>query len=225
MELLEGQSLASRLVRGALPVQEALKRAIEIADALSAAHRLGIVHRDLKPANVMLTATGAKLLDFGVAVVPPAGGSINVPTETGSLTEEGAIVGRLPYMAPEQLEAQSVDSRTDIFAFGAVLYEMLTGRRAFTGDSRASVMAAILKEHPSPVMGAAIDVPIGLDRVVRKCLAKDPDERWQTARDLRDELIWIAETAVAPASSKLALVRHRRAHAWRGPPPPQRSLA
>src|SRR5262245_52281220 len=198
MELIEGESLANRLLRGPLPIQEALRRAIEIADALSAAHRLGIVHRDLKPANIMLTAAGAKLLDFGVAVIRTAGDSLGMPTETASLTEEGAIVGTLPYMAPEQVEGRTVDSRTDIFAFGALLYEMLTGKRAFVGASRASVIAAILKEDPLSAQVESIANPLGLDRVVRKCLAKDPEARWQTAHALRDELTWIAEAAAAP---------------------------
>jgi len=202
MELIEGESLATRLTGGALPIAEALKRAIEIADALSAAHRIGIVHRDLKPANVMLTATGAKLLDFGVAVMQSADDAVGAQTLTAPLTEEGAIVGTLPYMAPEQVEGRSVDSRTDIFAFGAVLYEMLTGRRAFAGESRASVVASILKEDPLPATGGPIVSAYGVDRVVRKCLAKDPEARWQTARDLRDELIWLAETAAAPETAR-----------------------
>lgn len=221
MELIEGESLEARLIGGALPMSEALKRAIEIADALSAAHRLGIVHRDLKPSNVMLAATGAKLLDFGVAVMQTAGDAEGVPTETAPLTEEGAIVGTLPYMAPEQLEGRGVDSRTDIFAFGALLYEMLTGRRAFVGNSRASVIAAILKEDPSPMKDGVIALPFGLGRVVRKCLAKDPEARWQTARDLRDELTWIAETAAAPDSRALSIAdtssqaaRSRARTAW-----------
>ena len=191
MELIEGESLADRLLRGPLSAREALEQSIGIADALRAAHRVGLVHRDLKPANIMLTRTGAKLLDFGVAAIRREGEQTDGSTVTASLTEEGTIVGTLSYMAPEQIEGRRVDARADIFAFGAVLHEMLTGKRAFGGESRASVIAAILKEDPQPIQSDAA-LPFGLDRVIRKCLAKDPDDRWQTAGDLRDELIWIA---------------------------------
>ena len=222
MELIEGESLADRLLSGPLSCREALDRATDIADALSAAHRIGLVHRDLKPANVMLTRTGAKLLDFGVAAIRRADEPTNGPTLTAPLTEEGTIVGTLSYMAPEQIERRTVDSRADIFAFGAVLHEMLTGRRAFGGDSRASVIAAILKEDPQPIQSVVVAVPFGLDRVVRKCLAKNPDERWQTASDLRDELIWIAEgqsshgsghSSTEPDAHSLATRRERLAWA------------
>src|SRR5262245_5222899 len=198
MELIEGESLDQRLLHGPLAPREALQRAIEIADALGVAHRVGIVHRDLKPANVMLTVTGAKLLDFGVAMVSSSSLSTSGVTETAPLTEEGSLVGTLTYMAPEQIEGRDVDARTDIFALGALLYEMVTGKRAFDGHSRANVIAAILKEDPLPLNGDTIAAPFGLDRVVRKCLAKNPDARWQTARDLRDELAWIAEYAASP---------------------------
>jgi serine/threonine-protein kinase len=196
MQYLEGETLAARLARGPLPLDRALKHAIEIADALDAAHRQGIVHRDLKPANVMLTKTGVKLLDFGIAKLrdPAAGSSgddAEPPTVT-DLTTPQAVLGTLSYMAPEQIGGKSVDARADIFAFGAVLYEMATGDRAFHGPSRTAVIAAILESNPSPVSSRQALAPPAFDRLVKKCLEKDPDERWQTARDLASELRWIA---------------------------------
>jgi eukaryotic-like serine/threonine-protein kinase len=199
MEYLEGETLAARLGRGALPLDEALRYAIESADALSEAHRHGIVHRDLKPANVILTKSGVKLLDFGLAklqqtaVGPNMTGSTLAATRENPLTGEGSILVTWPYMAPEQLEGRDADARTDIFAFGAVLYEMATGRRAFEGDSHASLIAAILERDPLPLGDRQHAAPPALERVVRKCLAKQPDARWQSARDLADALKWIAE--------------------------------
>ncbi len=195
MELLEGETLAERLKKGALPIETALGRGTEIASALDAAHRRGIVHRDLKPGNVFLTRTGAKLLDFGLAKlreteVPQELSS--VATQQRPLTEKGAVLGTFQYMAPEQLEGDTVDARTDIFAFGALLYEMLTGRKAFAGKTQASLIGAILHSDPSPVSELLPMAPPALDRLTRKCLAKDPDARWQSARDLEDELGWIA---------------------------------
>jgi eukaryotic-like serine/threonine-protein kinase len=200
MELVEGEPLSDRLIRGPLPLHQALKIAIELADALSTAHRRGIVHRDLKPGNVVVTRTGAKLLDFGLAksdpiAIAPRSAADNVtalPTTPPDLTVNGAILGTFQYMAPEQLEGIEADSRADIFAFGAVLYEMVCGRRAFAGQSQASLIGAILRDMPPPVSAAVTSAPEALDRVIRKCLAKDPEERWQDARDLRDELLWIA---------------------------------
>jgi Tol biopolymer transport system component/predicted Ser/Thr protein kinase len=198
MEYLEGETLADRLVKGPLPMDQTLRYGIEIADALDKAHRQGIVHRDLKPGNVMLTKSGVKLLDFGLAkaVAPasPASTLTSLPTMAAgrSLTQEGTILGTLQYMAPEQLEGKEADARTDIFAFGTVLYEMATGRKAFSGASQASLIAAILEREPAPVSTIQPMTPPALDRVVKTCLAKDPEERWQSAGDLMRELRWIA---------------------------------
>lgn len=195
MEFLDGQTLAERLERGSLPLAEALRIAGEIAEALDAAHRQGIVHRDLKPGNVMLTETGVKLLDFGLARLHEAESTkdaASAPTRT-ALTTEGAILGTLQYMAPEQLDGRAADARADIFAFGATLYEMLAGARAFDGGSQASIIGSILKDEPRSIREVAPGVPRGLDRLLRACLAKDPDDRWQTMRDLKRELRWIAQ--------------------------------
>jgi eukaryotic-like serine/threonine-protein kinase len=205
MEYLEGETLSDRLGKGALPLEQTLRYGIEMADALDKAHRQGIVHRDLKPGNVMLTKSGVKLLDFGLAkaMAPPAprGSLTALPTQQG-LTQEGTILGTFQYMAPEQLEGKESDGRTDIFALGAVLYEMATGKKAFSGASQASLISAIMKEDPAPISSIQPMSPPTLDRVVRKCLAKDPEDRWQNAADLGSELRWIAEggsQAGAPA--------------------------
>jgi serine/threonine protein kinase/Tol biopolymer transport system component len=196
MEHLEGETLDDRLKNGALSVDQALRYAIEIAAALDAAHRAGIVHRDVKPGNVMLTTIGAKLLDFGLAKatvpVENAGRSSMLPT-TAVVTAQGSLLGTLQYMAPERLEGHEADIRTDIFAFGAVLYEMLTGRKAFEGNSHAALIAAILNTEPVSMAASQPLVPPALVRVVNKCLRKAPSERWQSAKDLHDELQWIAE--------------------------------
>jgi Tol biopolymer transport system component/predicted Ser/Thr protein kinase len=195
MEYLEGETLAERLARGPLPLEQTLRYGIEIADALDRAHRQGIVHRDLKPGNVMLTKSGVKLLDFGLAkaTAPPSSGSFTeMPTRT-ALTQEGAILGTFQYMAPEQLEGRDADARTDIFAFGCVLYEMATGKKAFSGASQASLISSIMTSEPSPITSIAPLAPSLFDRVVRKCLAKNPDDRWQSAGDVGGLLGWVAE--------------------------------
>jgi Tol biopolymer transport system component len=219
MELLDGESLAKRLERGPLTIQETLRYGIEIAEALSAAHRSGVVHRDLKPGNIVLTKTGAKLLDFGLASVESHGLSEQDATTTMAITAEGSIVGTWQYMAPEQLEGKKADARSDVFAFGAVLYEMATGRQAFKGSSAASLVGAIMSADPPPIstlrpgMG---DVPPALDRAIRQCLAKDPDERWQSAADLARELRWILESgSQAGVPAPLAARRRNRERlAW-----------
>src|SRR5713101_7252309 len=201
MEYLEGETLADRLGSGPLPLEQTLRYGIEIADALDVAHRQGIIHRDLKPANVMLTKSGVKLLDFGLARAmagPAATPSLtSLPTER-SLTQEGAILGTLQYMAPEQLEARPADARTDIFAFGATLYEMATGRKAFSGSSQASLISAIMKEEPASITAIQPINPPALEHVVRRCLAKDPERRWQSARDVALELEEIAKGGQSP---------------------------
>jgi len=199
MEYLEGETLEARIAKGPLARAEMLRTAIEIAGALDKAHRQGIVHRDLKPGNIMLTKGGAKLLDFGLA--KPGGGALLMSGETllttpagaKALTAEGSIVGTVQYMSPEQLEGKEADARSDIFSFGAVLYEMATGKRAFAGKSHASLIAAILEHEPKPISELQSMTPPPFERVVRKCLAKDPEERWQSAGDLASELKWIAE--------------------------------
>jgi len=196
LEFLEGETLAQRLERGPLPIQQLLKSGIEIAGALEKAHRIGLVHRDLKPGNIMLTKSGAKLLDFGLAktaLAAPAAELTTMATSTKPLTAEGTLVGTFQYMAPEQLEGKEVDGRSDIFSFGAVLYEMATGRKAFEGKSQASLIAAILAAEPPPITKLQPMTPPALERVVKTCLAKDPDERWQTAHDLKLQLEWISE--------------------------------
>jgi len=203
MELLEGETLAQRLERGPLALDQALQHAIEIADALDQAHRHGVNHRDLKPSNVMLTRSGVKLLDFGLAKLRQSShmsSLSNVVTlPRNDMTGEGTILGTLQYMAPEQLEGREADARTDIFAFGSVMHEMVTGQRAFDGKSRMSLMGAILRDMPPPASTIQRVCPPALDRLIATCLAKEPDDRWQSARDVRRELKWIAESR--PASS------------------------
>jgi serine/threonine protein kinase len=204
MEYLEGDTLAQRLEKGPLPLEQVLLSAIEIADALDKAHRKGITHRDLKPGNIVLSKTGAKLLDFGLAKLrqgtAPAAAPVSAfPTAQDPITAEGTILGTLQYMAPEQLEGKEADARTDIFALGAVVYEMATGKKAFEGKSQASVIGKILETDPPPISSLQPMTPPALDRVVKKCLRKDPDERWQSARDVTDELKWIAEGGSQPA--------------------------
>ena len=193
MELLEGETLAERISRGPLPIAEVLRIGVQVADALDKAHRNGVVHRDLKPANVMLTKSGAKLLDFGLAKSAVIEVSTDGATEHLPLTTEGTIIGTFQYMAPEQLEGQVVDHRTDIFALGVLLYEMATGKRAFDGKTKTSLIAAIVSATPRPVSQVQPLAPPALDHVISKCLAKDPEERWQSAHDVAEELRWIGE--------------------------------
>jgi eukaryotic-like serine/threonine-protein kinase len=193
MECVEGETLAKRLEKGPLQLDQALKYGEQIADALDKAHRSGIVHRDLKPGNIMLTPTGAKLLDFGLA--KPVAPLASVATLTGAvtqsspMTEQGAIVGTFQYMSPEQVEGKEVDGRSDIFPLGAVLYEMVTGKQAFEGKSQLSVASAILEKEPEPISVAKAMTPPALEHTLQKCLAKLPDERWQSSSELK----WIGE--------------------------------
>jgi eukaryotic-like serine/threonine-protein kinase len=197
MEYIEGETLTSRLMKGPVPFPELLQYSKQIADALDKAHKHGIIHRDLKPGNIMLTKSGLKLLDFGLAKIRTEESSAPdvsaLPTEQKHLTQEGTIIGTIQYMAPEQLEGKVVDERTDIFAFGTTLYEMATGKKAFEGTSQASVIAAILKDDPRPVSEIQPMLPPLFQRLIQNCLAKDPDERWQTAHDVLLELRSIGE--------------------------------
>jgi Tol biopolymer transport system component len=226
MELLEGETLAHRLDREPLPISEVLTLGAQIADALDRAHRAGVVHRDLKPGNVMLTSSGAKLMDFGLARAGAGGGGpvesaatrAQSPTVSRPLTAEGTIVGTFQYMAPEQLEGKEADARSDIWALGCVLYEMATGRRAFAGTSQASLISAIMKDEPRAIVELRPMTPPALDHAVRRCLAKDPAERWQSARDVMHELEWAGTGGPAgqtgPAGLPAAATappRHRRA--------------
>ncbi len=204
MEYLEGETLSKRLKKGPLPTEQLLRTGIEIATALDQAHRHGVTHRDLKPGNIMLTKSGAKLLDFGLAKQsgsrPPDGERSPIGDglpHSESLTEEGVILGTLEYMAPEQVEGKGIDARTDIFAFGVVLYEMATGWNPFEGESKASLTAAILTSEPPPISRIQPMTPPALDHVVQRCLAKDPEDRWQSAGDITSELKWIAEAGGA----------------------------
>ena len=226
MEYLEGETLAARLQKGPLPLEQALKVAMEIADALETAHRHHLVHRDLKPGNVMLTRGGAKLMDFGLvkpatsalgalaasaAPVTPSTPTLSLAALTSPaapLTQQGTLLGTFQYMAPEVLQGKEADARSDIFSFGCLLYEMLTGERAFEGKSQISVLAAILEKEPKPITRPNASLPLQLEPLVRACLAKNPEERWQTARDLKLELGWMM---AAPAAGAAAAPRTR---AW-----------
>jgi serine/threonine protein kinase len=216
MEFIEGETLSSRLLKGPLPIEQVLAYSIQIADALDKAHRKGVTHRDLKPGNIMLTKSGAKLLDFGLAklkqAASPAGVPLSqLPTLQDPITAQGAIVGTLQYMAPEQLEGKETDARADIFAFGAVVYEMATGKRAFEGKSNASTIAKILEVDPPPISSLQPMTPATLDRLVKTCLAKDPDNRLQSAQDAKLELEWIRDAAANPSAAEAAA----RVPGWR----------
>jgi serine/threonine protein kinase/Tol biopolymer transport system component len=213
MELLEGDSLADRLQKGPLPLEQVVRYGAQVAEALDAAHRQGIVHRDLKPGNVTITKTGAKLLDFGLArsatAEEPLSGTTEMPTEARPLTTAGTVLGTFQYMAPEQLEGREADARTDIFALGALVYEMATARRAFDGRSKTSLVAAILSSQPPPISSVQPVMPPALDHVVRKCLEKDPDDRWQSAKDVASQLRWIAEAGSQAGVPATVSVRRR----------------
>jgi eukaryotic-like serine/threonine-protein kinase len=216
MEYLEGVNLAARIAKGPLPIDEALRYAIQIADALDQAHRHGVVHRDLKPGNIMLTKGGAKLLDFGLAKVnepraDTSGGLTALPTATTPLSGQGFIAGTLQYMAPEQLEGREADARSDIFAFGLVLYEMIAGSRAFDAPSQAGIISSIMTRDAPPLSSLNSAVPPALDHVVAICIAKDPDARWQTTHDVLLQLKWIAE-AGSRAGVPAPVVARRKRH-------------
>ena len=219
MEFIEGETLADRLERGAMPVLELIRTGSEIADALDKAHRAGIVHRDLKPGNVMLTKTGAKLLDFGLAK-PAALGAVasgsapllsaamtmtSPAAQASPLTSVGALVGTVQYMSPEQLQGIEADARSDIFSLGCVLYEMASGRRAFEGKSQIKVASAILEDQPTPLSSVQTRTPAALERAITTCLNKNPEERFQCARDLKLQLQWIGEGGASGASASSSL--------------------
>src|SRR5262249_50131678 len=202
MELLEGETVSHRLVRGPLAPDQVLKYGSEICDALEKAHRSGVIHRDLKPGNIMLTKSGAKLLDFGLAKPPaplnttsPASltGELTATSPATPLTQQGSLVGTFQYMSPEQVEGREADARSDIFSLGAGLYEMTTDKRAFEGKSMLSIASAILEKDPQPISSFQPLVPPALDHVIRTCLAKDPEERFQTAHDVKLQLKWISQ--------------------------------
>jgi serine/threonine protein kinase len=215
LELLHGESLAARLKRGPLPIDEALARAIEIARAIDSAHRAGIVHRDLKPGNVMLTPSGAKVLDFGVARIRhgDTDARISEAGVTQPLTETGALLGTLQYMAPEQLEGRLADARADIFAFGATLFEMLTGKRAFDASSSSAVIGAVLHRDTPSLLGLRGDLPPALERIVGACLQKDPEARLASMHDLAIALQWVRDETRAHAPSLSDTAGRRTRHA------------
>ena len=220
MEYLEGETLGERLRKGGLPLDQVLRVGAEICEGLEKAHRSGVVHRDLKPGNIMLTKSGAKLMDFGLAKAPvaPLGGgssSQSLATVSQPLTTEGTIVGTIQYMSPEQIEGKEADKRSDIFSLGAVLYEMVTGKRAFEGKTTASTIASILAAEPKPLAAIQPQSPPALDHIIKICLAKDPDERLQSAHDVKSQLQWIAQagvqsgagqgSAASPVANRLAV--------------------
>jgi eukaryotic-like serine/threonine-protein kinase len=222
MEYLEGETLADRLRKGALPLNELLKTAMEIAEALEVAHRAGIIHRDLKPGNIMLTKAGVKLMDFGLAKPAAIGGAgaapmlsaaqtVSGPSPMSPLTTAGMIVGTILYMSPEQIEGKEADARADIFSFGAVLYEMATGKRPFEAESQLSVASAILEKDPPPISSIIPVSPASLDYLVSTCLAKDREERVQSAHDVRLQLKGIAQS---PAASSAAAPEESPRNLW-----------
>jgi serine/threonine protein kinase len=232
MEFLEGETLADKLRKGAMPLNEILKVGIAVAEALAVAHGSGIVHRDLKPGNIMLTQGGAKLMDFGLAkplgvqaaapgsgTAPPsftAAATLSGPSPLSPLTTAGSIIGTIQYMSPEQIEGKEADSRSDIFAFGAVLYEMVTGKRPFSGKSQISLASSILESDPQPISALKPLTPTAFEHVVTTCLQKNPEERYQTAHDIKIELQWIAADKSAPAVAAVPPVpaRSRERMGW-----------
>lgn len=228
MEYLEGETLAQRLKKGALPLKETLRIGIEICEALDKAHRAGIVHRDLKPGNVMLTRNGAKLMDFGLAKAAVSGlasaasrtpllsaaQTMSEASPLSPLTTAGALIGTIQYMAPEQIEGKEADARSDLFALGAVLYEMVTGRRPFEGKSQISLAGAILEKDPQPISALQPLTPPVFEHVVSTCLTKNPDDRFQTASDVKLELKWIAEKGTQPAVAEGATQARSQVLPW-----------
>src|SRR5437762_10150929 len=221
MEFLEGETLADRLTKGSMPIAQLLKYGADICEGLDRAHKNGVVHRDLKPGNIMLTKSGAKLMDFGLAKSVPAMAAVSSssmtmemtsPLASHPLTSQGFVVGTFQYMSPEQVEGKEADARSDIFALGSVLYEMATGKRAFEGKSNLSVASAILEKEPEPITTMQPMAPPALDHVVRGCLAKNPDERWQSAGDIARELRWISSSG--SSQTNLPALAHRSAHRW-----------
>ncbi len=192
LEFLDGETLAQRLVRGKLPLEQALLYATQIASGLAAAHDAGLIHRDIKPGNIMLTKSGAMLLDFGLARTPEAIPTDATLTIEQPLTSAGTVLGTVQYMAPEQLEGRPADHRSDIFALGAVLYEMVSGRRAFRGETSSAIVTALLTTNPEPLTTTDPTIPSALEHLVRVCLEKDPAQRWQSAADITRQLQWIA---------------------------------
>src|SRR5271163_1613444 len=203
MEYVEGQPL-----KGPVPVSEALAIAGQILDALEAAHRKGITHRDLKPDNILAGKAGVKILDFGLAKIDHEPASADI-IATKPLTAEGTVLGTLQYMSPEQIEGQEADARSDIFAFGLVLYELITGQRAFTGKTRTSLVASILKDQPRPLSELQPLSPPALERVVATCLEKDPDKRWQSAREVKHALEWISSESPAARTTAPSAPKRR----------------
>ena len=218
MEYLEGETLAARVVRKPLPLPELLEIGSDIADALSKAHQRGVIHCDLKPANVMLTRDGAKLLDFGIArdisTVVAVAAAVETRTCSGPVSSHGRIIGTFQYMSPEQLQGRAADARTDVFSFGAVLYEAATGKAAFAGENQATVIAAVLEKSPTPPRDLRKDMPPSLQAVVRRCMEKDPERRWQCAADVASELRRIAQAPERRAPAVSAKGTHRERIAW-----------
>ena len=224
MELVDGETLAQRLARGAMPVADVLRIGAQVADALDRAHRAGVIHRDLKPGNVMLTKSGAKLMDFGLARATGLAGTpgsasmatmSHSPTMAAPLTAEGTILGTFQYMSPEQLEGLEADARSDLWSLGCVLYEMATGKRVFEGRSQASLISAIMTVQPAPVSQVVPLTPAAFDRLVATCLAKDPADRVQSAHDVKLQLQWAAEGgSQAGVPAVAARRRSRECLAW-----------